>query len=143
MKQSTQTNRTLNSILLVFTITIVICTIMIGLLSAQVIISDNHLQIKGKVLNGYSADIKIYEYSGFNEEWIVTYDKKNKGYLQFDVPRPASTRVIIILMPDDTYTVVFGNARGMNWKVKKVKENVYVSDLKKVIGEYTKMATSL
>jgi hypothetical protein len=66
---------------------------MIGLLSAQVIISDNHLQIKGKILNGYSADITIYEYSGFNEEWVLVYDKKNKGNYNLKVNPQVNSQI--------------------------------------------------
>ena len=67
---------------------------------------------------------------------IIGYEHKNLGKFQFDARGPKfKGRIIIMLMPDDTYTVIAGVIRNLNWSVKKIVEDVYVDVLIQVIDD--------
>lgn len=64
---------------------------------------------------------------------IIKYD----GKAQFDVSCPKfKGRVVIYLMPNDTYTVVFGQIRSSRWNVKKRIDGVYSDQLVEIIDNY-------
>ena len=60
----------------------------------------------------------------------------NDGWLQFDVRGPIfKGRIIILLMPTDTYTIIGGTIRGTTWKIVHTKTDVYAEDLVSVIDK--------
>jgi len=67
------------------------------------------------------------------------------GGLQVDLPSPRGTRVLFLLTPLDTYTLVFGvirRSKGVpTWSVKKIIEGIYVDQIEEAFGNYTGMST--
>lgn len=62
---------------------------------------------------------------------------KHDGKAQFDVSCPKfKGRVVIYLMPNDTYTIVFGQIRNSRWNVKKRIDGVYNDQLVEIIDDY-------
>jgi len=63
---------------------------------------------------------------------------KHDGYLRFDVNGTKLKRgkVIIYLAPNDTYSVVFGRVRGLDWKELKRVDMVYNDQLVEIIDNY-------
>jgi len=66
------------------------------------------------------------------------------GGLQLDIPKP-STRLLILLTPMDTYTLVFGRVRRVKgvptWTTKKIVEGIYVDRVAETISEQTGLYT--
>lgn len=44
---------------------------------------QNYLNLKGEILNGYSADIELFKYVITSNEWISIYYKRNKVKYNF------------------------------------------------------------
>ena len=52
-------------------------------------------------------------------------------------------RVSVEIMPNDTYTMTFGKARGVNYTEKKKLEGVYNDMLRSIFTDVTGLHTSL
>ena len=69
-------------------------TILIGSASGQSN-PQNYLLLKGKVLNGYTAEIAAFQYFDDTGKWDMIYSKKNKTYYSF------------LLNPQQNYQIFF------------------------------------
>lgn len=68
---------------------------------------------------------------------ISEYMKPNLGYLKFKTTGMVKNKghIIIMLMPNDTYTIIFGKVIKAKWSIKELHEDIYVDNLIPVLDE--------
>lgn len=95
----------INALLLTVFITVFFLVITIGSVSGQSVKLDqqNCLILKGKILNGYTAEIAVFQYFYNTGKWVMMYSKKNK------------TRYSLQVNPQLNYQIFF---LGNNGEVK-------------------------
>ena len=81
---------------------------------------------------------------GDGKSELIGYDKKHRGYLSFDVPKPRGSKITVILNNKDLYDVMMGKmTRDYEWKVTKKSFDVPVENLIPTLEKFTGMAGRL
>lgn len=119
-------------------------------------LSENDLSYLATVASGEVGKEIFRQINALDRNALMAWGAKNKaiadsgtdigennttikydGKAQFDVRCPKfKGRVVIYLMPDDTYTIVFGQIRNSRWNVKKRINGVYNDQLVEIIDDY-------
>ena len=85
-------------------LTVLLIITFIGIITTDSVLGQtnqqNCLKIKGKIINGYTAEIAAFQYSDNTSKWVMIYSKKNK------------TNYSLVLNPQLNYQIFFLSNNG-------------------------------
>jgi hypothetical protein len=119
--------KNLKSIMCILSMITLVVGILLGCAYGQTA-PDNYLKMKGKVLDGYTADITVYQEND-NEGWdLVRTMKSRKNYsLKLN---PESNYYILFESPDGLNKVLYVDAGSTGMWIMQLDINFYSRNIK-------------